>query len=776
MTRGPARRKSVRPARATSLCGLWPLLLALSVASPALAQPPVGATPAWVANRAAWIEARESRRLARWNESTAALAAAERRAAAAESLYRSALRSWTPDASALRVPLAHLRGAALDLLAEGAKSRASLLLEGALRDDEALLPIRASLLGRSGDAARGMALLAWPPDRRLARGDRWHAGFGSPTRGAARDVAHLLTASMLAESLRDGRASRAALWAILAAPGAGPSARERARSELARRFLKEGTPRLAFSVMTDPVSGEQALLLGEVHLSARDTTAAIDALSRFGVKGGLPLSERYPAIRRAAELARSRPDSLAEKSHLELCRALGEVGEADRGLSLLAARRGAPADSAGMAARLETEAGLLVRARRFTDAMASFRTLGALPGLPTLARAKSALGFARAARGARLFAPMDSAFQAAVTFDSTGATGEQAAWERAREWEDQRSAGEVGPIFRWATGYLRTGALRSAARVHGALAWKRAGAADSARSLLASAPGEDYVGAFWRAKLALAAGDSVAARSGFRNTSRLAPASYEGWRSVEELRAFGEIAGREAPGKATIRVTRSRRGDGFGSGSLEVAVLGALGWESIAIERLKQTAREGEPELALDATNALEEAGVFRVGQRALVPEGRLDYPPAYPSEVLRAAAAESVSAGILWAIMRQESAYDRQARSKAGALGLLQLMPATASQLAGRSVPEDSLRDAGLNVRLGARYVRALFAEFGDARAVLASYNAGEEAVRRWSGAGAAIDDEWVERIPYRETRDYVKQVYANWRRYETLYNSSGR
>jgi len=144
--------------------------------------------------------------------------------------------------------------------------------------------------------------------------------------------------------------------------------------------------------------------------------------------------------------------------------------------------------------------------------------------------------------------------------------------------------------------------------------------------------------------------------------------------------------------------------------------------------------------------------------------------------QVLRAAAAESVSAALLWAIMRQESAYDRQARSKAGAIGLLQLMPATASQLARRAVPEDSLRDAALNVRLGARYVRALLAEFGDARAVLASYNAGEEAVRRWSGAGTKIDDEWVERIPYRETRDYVKQVYAICRRYESLYGSAGR
>ncbi|HEY6572167.1 MAG TPA: hypothetical protein VI198_02510, partial [Candidatus Eisenbacteria bacterium] len=194
MTIAPASRAGSRRAVRRFLGALLPIVIAAAAtaaAPPAFAQPPVGAAPAWLARRAAWIEARESRRLARWNESITALSRADLRAAAAESLYRSALRTWTPDASALRVPLPHLRGAALDLLDEGSTERAALLLEGALRDDEPLLPIRASLLGRSGRAAQGLALLAWPPDRRLARGDRWGAGLGSPTAGPGRDAAHL---------------------------------------------------------------------------------------------------------------------------------------------------------------------------------------------------------------------------------------------------------------------------------------------------------------------------------------------------------------------------------------------------------------------------------------------------------------------------------------------------------------------------------------------------------------------------------------------------------
>jgi len=172
-------------------------------------------------------------------------------------------------------------------------------------------------------------------------------------------------------------------------------------------------------------------------------------------------------------------------------------------------------------------------------------------------------------------------------------------------------------------------------------------------------------------------------------------------------------------------------------------------------------------------TEALEERGIFRVGRSANVPADRLDYPPAYPEAVLDAARREGLSPSLIWAIMRQESAYMRGVRSKAGAIGLLQLMPATASRLAGAPVTEQDLYDSDRNVRLGARYLRALVAEFGDARAAAAAYNAGEEAVRRWIRDFGPVNDFWVERIPYRETRDYVRQVYTIWKRYERMYGT---
>jgi len=172
--------------------------------------------------------------------------------------------------------------------------------------------------------------------------------------------------------------------------------------------------------------------------------------------------------------------------------------------------------------------------------------------------------------------------------------------------------------------------------------------------------------------------------------------------------------------------------------------------------------------------DALEAKGIYRVGQADIDRDLRLRFPPAFAGAVFGAAEEESLSVAFLWTIMRQESGYNPAARSRAGALGLLQLIVPTASRLAGRAISEDSLLDPGLNVRLGAMYLRQLTREFGDLRPVSAAYNGGEEAVRRWLAARPRIDDLWVELIPYRETREYVKQTYAAMRRYEAVYEAA--
>jgi soluble lytic murein transglycosylase len=125
---------------------------------------------------------------------------------------------------------------------------------------------------------------------------------------------------------------------------------------------------------------------------------------------------------------------------------------------------------------------------------------------------------------------------------------------------------------------------------------------------------------------------------------------------------------------------------------------------------------------------------------------------------------------------MRRESRYDPGAISGARARGLMQLLPDTATRLAnaaGEAAPgEFDLHDPAVNVRLGARYLASLRERFGSTLAVAAAYNAGPRNVLAWLQAPLEAD-EWVERIPFRETRLYVKLVHGTWAAYGMLYGT---
>jgi soluble lytic murein transglycosylase len=106
-----------------------------------------------------------------------------------------------------------------------------------------------------------------------------------------------------------------------------------------------------------------------------------------------------------------------------------------------------------------------------------------------------------------------------------------------------------------------------------------------------------------------------------------------------------------------------------------------------------------------------------------------------------------------------------------------MQLMPETAARVAEEiglaGYREDRLVDPGTNIRLGTAYLDGLMSRFrGRASAAIGSYNAGPEPVLRWLAAGAGqADDEWVESIPYEETRNYVKRVLRSRHAYRELY-----
>jgi len=133
-----------------------------------------------------------------------------------------------------------------------------------------------------------------------------------------------------------------------------------------------------------------------------------------------------------------------------------------------------------------------------------------------------------------------------------------------------------------------------------------------------------------------------------------------------------------------------------------------------------------------------------------------------------------TVEHALLFAITRQESAFDREALSRAGARGLMQLMPATASDIANKlQLPFSAERlaeDGTYNVLLGRAYLETLIDDFGGSYALaIAGYNAGPGRVRQWlrdygDPRGGKVDMvDWIENIPISETRNYVQRVLEN-------------
>lgn len=144
-----------------------------------------------------------------------------------------------------------------------------------------------------------------------------------------------------------------------------------------------------------------------------------------------------------------------------------------------------------------------------------------------------------------------------------------------------------------------------------------------------------------------------------------------------------------------------------------------------------------------------------------------------------------AVETPLVYAIARQESAFDPAARSRAGALGLLQLIPTTAKATArdiGVAFDKTKLTsDPGYNATLGAAHLKALSDEFGGSYILtFAAYNAGKNRVKEWiqrfgDPRNPRVDPiDWIEQIPYGETRNYVQRVLENLQVYRERLDGS--
>jgi soluble lytic murein transglycosylase len=150
-------------------------------------------------------------------------------------------------------------------------------------------------------------------------------------------------------------------------------------------------------------------------------------------------------------------------------------------------------------------------------------------------------------------------------------------------------------------------------------------------------------------------------------------------------------------------------------------------------------------------------------------------FPMAHRDALVREARNRDIHSSWVFAITRQESAFMADAKSHVGAMGLMQLMPATAKETAKRfgiplSSPQLAYRPE-VNIQLGAAYLSQIYGQFNGNRVLAsAAYNAGPGRVRQWlRGANHLSYDVWIENIPFDETRQYVQNVLS----YSVIYGN---
>ena len=218
-------------------------------------------------------------------------------------------------------------------------------------------------------------------------------------------------------------------------------------------------------------------------------------------------------------------------------------------------------------------------------------------------------------------------------------------------------------------------------------------------------------------------------------------------------------------------------------GGVRAFALIQAGQIHLADEELLQYLADASPELARSITAVAEAANLPRAAMRGAYYLARIkDTPTAkslYPAPDWQPQDGFQVDRALIWAFVRQESAFDPRATSWAGARGLMQLMPTTANYVAGEERFEgarrDALYDPPLNLSLGQQYLRYLMnkeAIGNDLFRLAVAYNAGIGNLLSWKREGLLANDPlmFIETLPFLETRLFVERVLANYWMYRSL------
>ncbi len=328
------------------------------------------------------------------------------------------------------------------------------------------------------------------------------------------------------------------------------------------------------------------------------------------------------------------------------------------------------------------------------------------------------------------------------------------------------------------------GARREAQWHHGFEAFRAGRFVEAARQLANYAAESDASlvagrGHYWAGRAHEARGARDAALASYRAAERVDPL---GWYALWARRRLSGL-GVASPSDLPALDAPTAQPPSAGPLTDEARFYAALGLraDAIAAQRRRESGSSAERALARSEIGDFEGAYRLASAQRARLgelPEGgavwawELAYPKPFERTVRTEASRHGIPFEHVYATMRQESAYDPDAVSFAGAIGLLQVMPesgARAARRLGLPFERDRLFDPTWNVRLGVAEMSELFQRFdGALPLVVAAYNAGVARVERWLAEEGEVEmDLFVERIPFDETRGYVRRVVSHFARY---------
>jgi soluble lytic murein transglycosylase len=304
--------------------------------------------------------------------------------------------------------------------------------------------------------------------------------------------------------------------------------------------------------------------------------------------------------------------------------------------------------------------------------------------------------------------------------------------------------------------------------------------------------------AYWGGKWATRIGDRATAQQMFRYVLTKHPRTYFAWRSASQL--GWKVGDFNTARNINLPINRPSTRSPLPAGSPALNELYLLGqdrdaseyWQFAMRGRLSQNPKEtltdaimrigvndnikgiaqAESLTWIDVTPA-EQAEIDTLRKQPIF--WQTVYPFPYWDRVSSWSGQRNLSPVLVMGLIRQESRFEAEILSRSGAVGLMQIMPDTGRWIATKSSrPNYSLKDPENNIEFGTWYFDYTHREFGDnSMLAIASYNAGPGAIGRWvKSKGIGDPDEFVEQIPYDETRGYVYRVFGNYWNYTLLYS----